>query len=251
MSQSDQTMFALILSKLDEMNEHLQRLENQANVVKDVERRGASVIPFPSYLDEQRGKMKKLIVSTELIKKALEDAEGIENTEVAYKIFQQACFTQASDMVHRVYLNKPVSWPKVNMSFRLNAVDKADASINAITKYDPANFEDDWAVSHLVRRAYFNKCNYYTKLVKEGMSSLAKEVPSEEAPEQDEIDDTSSEGSEPSSSEDEEEVPVSRKRKSVSSPVPLGLSKKRAPVKKTKASLKKAAGGSKAKRTSK
>ena len=65
------------------------------------------------------------------------------------------------------------------------------------------------------------------------MSSLAKKAPSKkEAPEQDEIDDTSSEGSESSSSEDEEEVPVSRKRKSVSSPVPLGLSKKGAPVKK-------------------
>ena len=65
------------------------------------------------------------------------------------------------------------------------------------------------------------------------MSSLAKEAPSEEeAPEQDEIDDTSSEGSEPSSSEDEEEAPVSLKRKSVSSPIPLGLSKKGAPVKK-------------------
>ena len=54
------------------------------------------------------------------------------------------------------------------MSFRLNAVDKANASIKAITKYDPANFEDNWAVLHLVRRAYSNKYNYYTKLVKEG-----------------------------------------------------------------------------------
>lgn len=178
MSPSDPTMFALILSKLDEINERLQRLENQATVVEASERRGASVIPFPSYLDEQRGKMKKLIVSTELIKKALEDAEGIENTEVAYKIFQQACFTQASDMVHRVYLNKPVAWSKVNMFFRLNAVDKANASIKAITKYDPANFEDDWAVLHLVRRAYSNKYNYYTKLVKEGyvFCSVLKEL---------------------------------------------------------------------------
>ncbi|OBZ80468.1 hypothetical protein A0J61_11483 [Choanephora cucurbitarum] len=84
------------------------------------------------------------------------------------------------------------------------------------------------------------------------MSSLAKEAPSEEeTPEQDKIDDTSCEGSEPSSSEDEEKAPVSLKRKSVSSLVPLGFSKKKALVKKTKASSKKATGGSKAMRTSK
>ena len=64
------------------------------------------------------------------------------------------------------------------MSFRLNAVDKDNASIKAITKYDPANFEDDWAVLHLVRRAYSNKYNYYTKLVKEGyvFCSVLKEL---------------------------------------------------------------------------
>ncbi|OBZ81114.1 hypothetical protein A0J61_10837 [Choanephora cucurbitarum] len=164
--------------------------------------------------------MKKLIVSTELIKKALKNAEGIENTEVAYKIFSGLASP------------KPVTW---------NTVYKANASIMAITKYDPANFEVNWAVLHLVRRAYSNKYNYYTKLVKEGykvieesMSSLAKKAPSKkEAPEQDEINDTSFEGSEPSSSEDEEKTPVSLKRKS------------------TKAFSKKATGGSKAKTTSK
>ncbi|OBZ80340.1 hypothetical protein A0J61_11611, partial [Choanephora cucurbitarum] len=227
MSQDTQAKLDLILSKLDELNERLQRLESQQNIAEAGKKRGTSVIPFPSYLDEQRGKMKKLIVSTKLIKRALEDTEGNENTEVAYKIFQQACFTQASDMVHRVYLNKPVSWSKVTMSFRLNAVDKANVSIKAITKYDPANFEDNWAVLHLVRRAYSN--NASEKVIEERMSSLAKEAPSEEeVPEQDAIDDTSSETSEPSSSEDEEEAPVSLKRKSVSSPVPLGLSKKKA-----------------------
>ena len=87
MSQDTQAKVDLILSKFDEMNERLQRLESQQNIAEAGEKRGTGVIPFPSYLDEQRGKMKRLIVSTELIKKAVEDAEGIENTEVAYKIF--------------------------------------------------------------------------------------------------------------------------------------------------------------------
>ena len=74
-------------AKLDKMNERLQRLESQQNIAEAGEKRGTSAIPFHLYLDEQRGRMKKLIVSTEFIKKALEDAESIENTEVAYKIF--------------------------------------------------------------------------------------------------------------------------------------------------------------------
>ncbi|KAI8323323.1 hypothetical protein EDC96DRAFT_550512 [Choanephora cucurbitarum] len=211
MSHNNQNKLDLILSKLDKMNERLQRLENQANVVKDGERRGASVISFPSYLDKQRGKMKKLIISTELIKRALEDAEGIENTQVTYKIFQQACFTQASDVVHRVHLNKLVSWSKIRPTPALRQSSSTTPPISRMTGLSYTLLDEHTLTSITVTPSSSKKVQA-RKSLRKGCLLLPKKSPPKRLP-------------------NEQEVPVSLKRKSVSSPVSLGLSKEGAPVK--------------------
>ncbi|KAI8365482.1 hypothetical protein EDC96DRAFT_509885 [Choanephora cucurbitarum] len=154
-------------AKFDALNKRLDKLENAQKCCKAHDKE-SNIVPAPSYFDKERGKSKKQTITTKLIKEAIEDIGFDRQTEVIYHNIRQACYNQASDMVHNIYLNKPVKWSLVDANTRSNAINKATEKIYKSIGYDFHQFEDDWAIHHLIRRAYANKYSYYLKMVEAG-----------------------------------------------------------------------------------
>ncbi|OBZ88113.1 hypothetical protein A0J61_03835 [Choanephora cucurbitarum] len=155
-------------AKFDALDKRMDRLERAQKCSTADDNKESNIVPAPYYFDKERGKLKKQTITTKLIKKTIGEIGFDRQIETFYKTIRRACYNQASDMVHNVYLNKPVKWSLVDENIRSNAINKATKNVYRSIGYDFHQFEDDWAIHHLIRRAYANKYAYYLKMVEAG-----------------------------------------------------------------------------------
>ncbi|KAI8323236.1 hypothetical protein EDC96DRAFT_538505 [Choanephora cucurbitarum] len=229
-----QQTFELLKSmnaQLVSLNERMVKVENAlAN---------SSIIPVRYRYDEIKEKHIKITVTTKLIRDALEEANLDKDPKHVYKSMQKAAASQARRLLLSVYEGKRVSWTNVEPTFRESAIAKANKKVKSLNGFDPHRFESDWAMRHLIQKAYTNKYDFvitdsnlsHKELVAEPAAQATNTtelVDSSDDSEESQVEEATteaSEESEASETEDDVEPPalpqVNKKRKtaSVSSPV--------------------------------
>ena len=150
-------------AQLVSLNERMVKVENalansSAEAIED-----EGIIPVRYHYDEIKEKHIKITVTTKLIRDALEEANLDKDPKHVYKSMQKAAASQARRLLLSVYEGKRVSWTNVEPTFRESAIAKANKRVKSLNGFDPHRFESDWAMRHLIQKAYTNKYGYYAK----------------------------------------------------------------------------------------
>lgn len=145
------------------LNERMVKIENALANSGAEATEEAGVIPIRYHYDETKEKHIKITVTTKLIKDALEEADLDKDPKHVYKSMQKAAASQARRLLLSVYEGKRVSWTNVEPTFRESAIAKANKRVKSLNGFDPHKFEGDWAMRHLIQKAYTNKYGYYAK----------------------------------------------------------------------------------------